>query len=58
MGRFFLSLAAFKAHIKECALEQGLEVGTTRSRDLALYLGARSGHLRGKLGGISLLKAT
>ena len=46
MGRFFLSLAAFKAHIKECALEQGLEVGTTRSRDLALYLGARSGHLR------------
>ena len=31
IGRFFLNLAAFKAHTDECALEQGLEVGTTRS---------------------------
>ena len=31
IGRFFLNLAAFKAHTDECALEQGLEVGTTIS---------------------------
>jgi hypothetical protein len=38
MGRFFLSLTVFKAHIKEYVLEQGLEVDTTRLRHLALYL--------------------
>ena len=30
IGRFFLNLAASKAHTEECALEQGWEVGRTR----------------------------
>ena len=36
------SLAAFKAHTKGCALEQGWEVGTTRSNAELLYLHCRS----------------
>jgi hypothetical protein len=38
IGRFFLNLAAFKAYAEECALEQGWEVGTTRSNVKLLYL--------------------
>jgi hypothetical protein len=49
MGRFFLSLTAFKARTKKYVLEQGLEVGTTRSRDLALYLGCPEWTFAGKI---------
>ena len=42
IGRFFFNLAAFKAYAEEYALEQGWEVGTTRSNVKLLYLHCKS----------------
>jgi hypothetical protein len=42
VGKWFLNLAAFKEHTEECALEQGWEVGTTRTSTDLLYLHCRS----------------
>jgi hypothetical protein len=42
VGRCFLNLAAFKQHTEECALEQGWEVGITRTSTELLYVHCRS----------------
>jgi hypothetical protein len=42
VGKWFLNLAALKEHTEECALEQGWEVGTTRTNADFLYLHCRS----------------
>ena len=42
VGKWFLNLTAFKEHTEECALEQGWEVGTTRTNADLLYLHCRS----------------
>jgi hypothetical protein len=42
VGKWFLNLAAFKEHTKECTLEQGWQVGTTSTNADLLYLHCRS----------------
>ena len=42
VGKWLLNLAAFKEHTEECALEQGWEVGRTRTNADLLYLHCRS----------------